>query len=185
MFHGVNICETFVNTSGLKNAFFEIHIAMVQAKSEFGDDIDATIAELKENFFSDARDKTTEPGQFTRRTSSFDDLENGDAYDHKYACLPMSKDKMNIIFHWKRLITPDREQSTNNFNHMWRIDKYFKIMKKVEFDAATSAQPRRPFVIFTWVTTPSGKYWPTWNTDNTQIVVDRDIKHKVYCSNIT
>lgn len=184
-FSGVRICESFVNNSRFVDAHFEIHYAIWQPKADI-DDLNTFLAENKLSHFRDTRDNASGD---TRNTSPFVDLAedttNGQ-FDMKYSCMPMSPDKINIIFHWRKRIGPSTLQALFETN-TWKLEKWIPIKKKIEFNSALDQTPRRPFVVQTWVTCHNKKYWENIISSNAvekNSVVTRSFKHQVYTHNV-
>lgn len=183
-FSGIRICESFVNRSPSNLAHYEIHYCMWQPKSDVVS-INDFIAENKNEHFRDTRNDDVTGN--TKNVSAFFDYDPAQpTFDMKYSCMPMSPDKVNIIFHWRKRIGPSSIQGHFE-SDVWKLEKWVPIKKKIEFNDSEASIPRRPFVIQCWATCHNKYYWDSVvnaaGVDKTN-VVQRSYKHQIYTHNV-
>lgn len=156
---GMRLCDSFYNTTD-NNLFrtVEVHWALCQIKCPLENFVEnnraAQAAAIKDYisdaFFRDSRQTQTAPGS-QARSSPFVDQPTD--YPFRYLCLPLNTDRFNVITHKRfRLVTKSPESSANG---RWfkKLDRYFKVSKRMPFFNERDIYGKYPFFVATWYTT--------------------------------
>ncbi len=136
---GIHCCWQFINTTERP---IEVHWCMVQLKDREG----FANTDLQTQFWRDTISITSRSRNFAPSAS----------WDMRFFCSKLNPDKFNIITHKRRILDPKigaAETGPNELKDgrwMWKMDKYFKINKKITFDGPTSTVPQRAFICLFW-----------------------------------
>jgi len=119
------------------------------------------------------------------RTRPFQNYDANSPFDFGKNCLPIAKDKLNVLFHKKFTLNPRYGVGVaEGFARATRFfDGYIKINKPFSFYGVDDRLGKNPFVFVSWANTLFRADHPaTINT--TQVVVNFDYKNKVYFKNM-
>ena len=162
-FKGVRICRTFYlpttathisTTTGI-----EIHWCLMQQTAASVSNIGAFDGNIKSNFW---RDHTAA----TSKGRNWVDYAPTDVWSAEYNCLkPMQGNDFKVLTHRKKTLW--RPFSDNTKPYFWKIDKYFKINKQIDYMSSTSGVPQLPIYEVFWCNTISSDGFPADPTVNT------------------
>ena len=153
----------------------EVHWGLVQLKNE---EPDAEItADLTTDWFRDNSSTVAKARNFGTYATT-------DTWDQGMNVLAINPNKnVRVLTHKRRVIHPYHNATgmyTYN-RHVWTIDKWYKVNKRMVFPNVTSNRPnQRLFEVF-WFNTTTAKGFPVNNADGT--FVDSIHHHKVYFCN--
>lgn len=137
--NGFKICCTLRNNV---NEPIHVHMALIQPKQE-----NATISDIRSNFFRDPHDANDKNHDFIESTSVA-------AWDRQQDCNPMNRNKFNIFTHKKFLlqgkVPTDHNDNKASFVH---FEQYYPVKKRFEYETTTSTDVKNPIWILIWYET--------------------------------
>lgn len=137
--NGFKICATFRN---VVNQPIHVHMAIVQPVCE-----NATITEIKTNFFSN-------PSSTTDKYADFVDAATNAFWSRTQDCNPLNNNKFRVFTHQKFIlqgqVPTDHNDEKASFRH---IEKYYKVNKRFEFEDTTATNVKNPLWILVWYET--------------------------------
>lgn len=160
-FKGIRICRTFeipgtsaqIDTS----TAVEVHWCLFQQMAGSVSNVGEFESNLRVNFW---RDHTAT----TSRGRNFVDYGPTDPWSAEYNCLkPMQGNDFKVLTHRRRVIY--KSNSSHSKPQYWKIDKYFKINKTIQF-LGTSGLPQLPIYEVFWCNTISSNRFPADPTQN-------------------
>lgn len=141
---GFKMCATFRNISDKP---LHMHMAIVQPKRE-----KITLAEVREDFFSDANNLTDRYVNFT----------DGGPWDRNRDCSNLNNRKFNIMTHQRFQLNeprqttatggPFQDERTRGSSYV-HFEKYYPVNKWMEFETTGSAEVLKPVWVFVWYET--------------------------------
>lgn len=136
---GIKLCMSVYN-----NAAFpvEFHWAVVRLRNkEFQTPI-APKTELLSDFFRN-------PIDVQDRETDFN--ETSGIYEPNQKCFPINPEKFDILTHKKFMMGGKLSTiSVNDSRHIKKIEKWFRINKKLQFETPDSNNPNYPFLLVGW-----------------------------------
>jgi len=197
MLSGIKYCWQFSHAvkgsaSGVyPNIPYAVHFALVQVKSpnqgEGEWDEEGLRNYISSSFFrlqlgSDGEQAQLDPDG---RTRAFNNYEANSLFDFGKNCLPIAKDKLNVLFHKKFTLNPRYSVGiAEGYARATRFfDGYIKINKPFAFYGIDDRLGKNPFVFCSWANTLFRSDHPT-AINTTQVVVNFDYKTKVYFKNM-
>jgi hypothetical protein len=151
---GVKICRQFhYNANNTFNQPIEVHWALLQWK-EADPPVQDWAVQLKDKFFRDAH--------FTGdRFTSFVDYTPKDKFRAIYNCASIDPENdIKIISHRKKVICSQDNNTTPSGKNTFKIDRYFKLDCKTEFNQGAT-QPHHPIFKVMWYNAQGPINFPT------------------------
>lgn len=136
---GIKICQTFYN-----DALFpiEIHWAMLRLKAKEYNNPLAVKAELLGDFFRNPIDTLDKETDFN---------ETSGVYEQSQKCFPINTEKFDIMTHKKFMMGGKLSTiSVMDSRHIRKIEKWFRINKRLQFEGAGQNEPSFPFTLVAW-----------------------------------
>lgn len=136
---GFKICQTFYNDALYP---IEIHWAVLRFKNKEFSTLDTALPEVRADFFRDPINIADREADFPTSTA---------AYDQRLKCYPINQNRFDIMTHQKFMMGGKLSTiSVNDSKHVMRIEKWFRINKKLEFETPTAVNPNFPFILVSW-----------------------------------
>lgn len=143
MFTGFKACVTFYNDAPYP---VELHFCIVRwVNKEFiNPGLGLTEAELGTDMFRDPTNLSDREADFPTVTTS---------YQRMLKCYNLNTQKFNIMTH-RRILMGAKTTSTsvNDARHIQKIDKFYRVGKRIIFENNTDSVPNNPFVMFVYWT---------------------------------
>lgn len=148
---GIKVCHQFNSrfTTGFDNV--EMHWALCQQKQEGVLDQ----AYIRSEFFKDNSIQGA-----ADQVRSFIDAAAGTNYDFRYQCLPINTGRFNVLTHKRRIICPNNSNTQATGRNVWKINKYFKINKKIAFNDMADEVGKCPWFVVYWYQSQTPEGWP-------------------------
>lgn len=156
---GIKICHQFNRyaSAGGTDTPYEVHWALCQMKQDT-DSVSDILPYIRTEFFRDTR-------SLNSRTRDFQDCTAVSPYDYSYNCLHLNKDRFNILSHKRRILNARDSNTSVNNSWTWKINKYFKINKQIEFTDMNDTFGKHPFFVVYWYNLVSSLDWPNAPAD--------------------
>lgn len=136
---GIKICMNIFNDSPHP---MEFHFCLLRAKEKEPSAVTQPWA--KTDFFRD-------PKSSSDRQADFPEADGG--YNTALKCWGVNTAKFNVLTHKKmRLGGRNSNISINDSRHVKRIERFFRINKKLSFEQGDVSRPDFPFLIAMWYT---------------------------------
>lgn len=136
---GFKICQTFYNDALYP---IEIHWAVLRFKNKEYATLDTALPEVRADFFRDPINTLDREADFPTSTA---------AYDQRLKCYPINPNRFDIMTHQKFMMGGKLSTiSVNDSKHVMKIERWFRINKKLEFETPTAVNPNFPFILVSW-----------------------------------
>lgn len=88
------------------------------------------------------------------KNADFEDTTTRDSWSSRYVCGKMGGQQYKVLKHWrKRLLAINKAGGANSNQRHWKIEKYFKIGKRMRFHTNVNSGPQRQIYEVMWFTT--------------------------------
>lgn len=153
---GVKICRVFeydANSNTTQDIGpIEVNYALVQIKH----DMNSTSfdAEIKDKFWRDYSSATV-------KYRNWSDYIETSVWSAEYNCLPLNPTSdFTVLTRMKKRLCPDSSAIEGWGRNIWKIDRYFKIKKKIEVPTSNDALPLNPILELIWYNTVTPRRFP-------------------------
>ena len=171
---GIKICRRFeYSDSNPDIGPIEVHWALVQGKDP---DMNYSSLDYQNDFFRDN-------GTGSTRSQNFPTYVGTSPWSMLMNCAAINpNNKLRVLTHQRRVLDQYSLVAGRSMKHVWKIDRYYKMMKNIAFDNTSDTEPQNQIFEIFWYNTVMPSKFPADPTANQWITTDR--ANTVYWANM-